>query len=299
MVVIAAILVPSCRKSGGSESAPPGPVVVPAFLAPVQSGTVASADVVEASGLAAARKTVGVLFSHNDSGDGPYVYAMTSAGAHLAKYQLTGATANDWEDMAIGPGPSVGETYLYIGDIGANVPVSNVTVYRVVEPVVAAAPGITALGGVDAIPMTYPDGPHNAECLLSDPVSGDLFIVTKEGSGQSKVFRAPAPHAAGVNIVLLDVGTIDVGAFSSSVLVTGGDVSPAGDLIALRTYTGVYLWPRQPGAALAGSFASAPVACPAAAEGQGETVAFAADGGGYYTVSEGAGQPIWFCARVP
>ena len=28
--------------------------------------------------------------------------------------------------------------------------------------------------------LSYPDGPHDAEALLVDPVTGDLFIVTKE-----------------------------------------------------------------------------------------------------------------------
>ncbi len=300
-LLLLAIAIPSCKRGGGGgdDAVPPAPVTVPTYLAGVSTGTIGSSDVVEVSGLVAARKTAGVLWTHNDSGDGPYVYAMTTAGAHLAKYQLTGAGAIDWEDIEIGPGPVAGETYLYPADIGGNTPRTDVVVYRVAEPVAVAAPGITALAGTDALPMSYPDGPHNAECLLLDPVSGDLFIVTKESTGLSKIFRNPAPHAAGVVVVLEDVGTLDVSSFSASLLVTGGDVSAAGDLIVLRTYSGVVLWARQPGTALAAAFGVPATPGQSVGEAQGEAVGFEADGSGYYTASEGAGSTITFFDRAP
>jgi hypothetical protein len=299
-LLILAVAIPSCRRSsGGSDAAPAPTVVVPVYAAGVAQGNMTSPDLTEASGIVAARKTPGVLWTHNDSGDGPYAYAMTTAGVHLAKYQLVGAGAIDWEDIAIGPGPAGGETYLYLGDIGANVPALNVTAYRVVEPVVVAAPGITALAGVDALPMTYPDGPHNAECLLVDPIIGDLFIVTKEATGLSKVFRNPAPHAAGVGVTLIEVATLDVSLFSGSLLVTGGDVSASGDLIALRTYSGAFMWARQSGTPLWTAFSVAATPVAAAAEPQGEAIGFAPDGSGYWTVSEGLGSPLYFYAKVP
>ena len=71
----------------------------------------------EASGLAASRRHAAVLYSHNDSGDGPHLYALNATdGSLLAVYRVTregdGPAANrtavdarDWEDMAVGPCP--------------------------------------------------------------------------------------------------------------------------------------------------------------------------------------------------
>jgi hypothetical protein len=75
-------------------------------------------------------------------------------------------------------------------------------------------------------------------------------------------------------------------------IVTGGDVSADGSLVAVRTYTGVYLWDRAPGQAVPEALAAEPCAAPAALERQGESVAFLADGRGYVTVSEGEHPPL-------
>src|SRR5437660_5290761 len=71
----------------------------------------------EASGLAASRRTPGVLWSHNDSGE-PVVFALTPAGAVKGRVRVTGARVKDWEDIAVGPCPQ--STCLYIADIGDN-----------------------------------------------------------------------------------------------------------------------------------------------------------------------------------
>ena len=64
----------------------------------------------EASGLAASRRHAGVVYTHNDSGDGPRVFALSAAdGALLGEYEVRGrpgaaaVEAHDWEDMAVGP----------------------------------------------------------------------------------------------------------------------------------------------------------------------------------------------------
>ncbi|HKR58234.1 MAG TPA: hypothetical protein VJS64_00770, partial [Pyrinomonadaceae bacterium] len=74
----------------------------------------------ESSGIAASRNHPGIYWTHNDSGDGPFIYAFDIRGDSRGVWRVTGASAEDWEDMAAGPGPRAGTNYLYLGDIGDN-----------------------------------------------------------------------------------------------------------------------------------------------------------------------------------
>ncbi len=266
----------------------------PTFMDEAQLGTVESSLLTEISGVAASRENADVLWVHNDSGDSARIYAMSIQGKHLGVYNLIGANATDWEDIAIGPGPVEGQDYIYAGDIGDNARQrSSVTVYRVAEPSVSTAqdPVTVDLDGVDALPMQYP-GPavYDCETLLVDPVSGDLFLVTKDRAGENMahVFRNPAPHTSGVMVTLELVDSIPL-----TFQVTGGDVSPSGDGVLLRLYFQAYYWSRAMGTNLWEAFSGTACTVPLAVEPQGEAIAFAADGLGYYTVSEGNFQPIY------
>ena len=74
----------------------------------------------EVSGVVASRVHTPDLWVHNDSGGEPAVYAITPDGALLGAYTIDGATNVDWEDIAVGPGPQPGTSYLYVADIGDN-----------------------------------------------------------------------------------------------------------------------------------------------------------------------------------
>src|ERR671919_653887 len=69
------------------------------------SGPLARLDgLSEASGVAASRRTPGVFWAHNDSGD-PVLFALDRHGAVKGRVRATGASVDDWEDMAVGPCP--------------------------------------------------------------------------------------------------------------------------------------------------------------------------------------------------
>jgi hypothetical protein len=281
---------------------PPRPAVLAAAcdgtLVATNNGAVAAPALDEISGVAASGRVDGVFWVHNDSGDTARVFAIGADGRDLGEYDLAGATAVDWEDIAVGPGPVAGVSYLYLGDIGDNHKTrSSVVVYRVPEPLVdptvpAGAP--QTLGGVDALTFHYPDGAHDAEGLIVDPVGGDLFVVTKElVSGTAQVFRAKASLTGGSTTTLTQVATVALG-FGHGV--TGADVTRTGDVVALRTYFSVALFPRPAGDSLARAFAQPPCAGAAppfgtgspSAEAQGEAIGFTRDGRGYLTLSEGS-----------
>lgn len=289
--------------SGGSVDAAvdAAPVACPSFEEGVKTGAVSFAGVTEASGVVESRKNPGVLWVNNDSGDGPELYALGKDGKHLGVFTLQGATAVDWEDIAVGPGPSAGESYLYVGDIGDNAAARpNVVVYRVAEPDVSPAGPATnvTLSGVEKFTLTYPDGARNSESLLVDPKSSEVFVLTKASSGVSPLFRAPVPLAGGA---LTEVASVTFGTSTlpGSPLTTAADVSPSGDAIVVRTYSSAFLWRRSPGQSVAQALGGEPCVVPVAAEPQGEAIGFAADGSGYFTVSEGSNPPLWFFAKKP
>jgi len=272
--------------TGGDDT---GPLLeCPAVVPPSQVTIVDLDEVYEASGLIESRTQPGVFWVHNDSGDDPRFSAIDATGALLGVFEVDGAIAIDWEDMSSGPGPTPGE-WLYFGDIGDN-PESRpfVTVYRVPEP--DAATGSATLSGVEAIELIYPDEPHNAETLIVDPQTGDLVIVAK--GDPTRIFRLPGPVAAGGPYTLEEIAPIQ---FPATVA-TGGDISPTGDFIAVRTYAQAFLWLRPPGTSIADAFAGEPCTISLAIETQGETLAVAHDRSGYYTLSEGDSVPLWWYA---
>ena len=268
----------------------------PAVRSGERVGTVSSGSLVEISGIAVSRANApSILWAHNDSGDSARIFAMTIGGRRLGTYILAGASARDYEDIAID------DDYLYVGDIGDNAEArSSVTIYRVAEPAVSPTQSAiqVTLDGVDAMELVYPDRSHNAETLLVDPVRGDLYIVTKEGSGNSRVFVAPAPFAPGQRRELTEVARLPFGSaqLPGNRYATGGDVSANGDAIVLRTYDRAYLWTRRSGEALWEAFDRDACPVPARTERQGEAIAFDASGRGYYTVSEGSNQAIYLHA---
>src|SRR5437588_13008164 len=60
---------------------------------------------VESSGVAVSRAHPGVLWTHNDSGDGPFLYATDLQGRDRGSLLVPGAHAVEWEDIALGPCP--------------------------------------------------------------------------------------------------------------------------------------------------------------------------------------------------
>jgi hypothetical protein len=269
------------------------------------AGPVANTNVKEASGIAASRRVDGVFWVENDSGNAPSAFAVGADGRDLGEYQLQGATNDDWEDIAIGPGPVPGVPYLYLADIGGNIaPRTSVVIYRVPEPLVdtsAVAPAPQTLTGVDALTLDYPDGPHDSEGFMVDPVSGQLYVVTKAQTN-AQVFAAPAGLPGGSTTALTQVAAISAG-YLPALFVTGADVSPQGDTVALRTYTNVLMYQRPAGQPLEAAF-SQPV-CFGATPGIGtapnqepalksEAVGFTRDGKGYVTVAEGAAPYLHF-----
>jgi hypothetical protein len=301
------------KPQASTLSAPPQPTVVasdagvqsncPPFNRGKKSGQVESSDLTEASDLVVSSRNPGVLWSHNDSGGKPRLFAMSLQGRDLGTYHLEPAALEDWEDMTAGPGPIPGASYLYVGDIGANNHERRtISVYRVEEPKVEVDQKAKRrkLDGVTRLDFRYPDSlSRDAETLMMDPDTGDLYIVTKPRHGAPVLYRRRAPFDERKLMALEQVLTLTSigGGPYMPTLVTAGDIARDGSMILIRTYVHAYLWPRRPNESIETAMQRPPCGVPLHSESQGESIAFALDGRGYYTVSEGNHPVIYFFER--
>jgi hypothetical protein len=260
------------------------------FLPGQQAGVIQSDLIQEASGIVASRRNPGVLWVHNDSGDQARVFAIDTKGDLLGVCTIRGATCRDWEDIAIGPGPDPNQPCLYIGDIGDNLAkYPSVIVYRLPEPKVEpGAFGTMTAGPAEAIRLTYPDGPRDAETLLLDPLTRDLYIIAKRELF-SKVYRAAFPQSTTETTRMEAVTTLPWG------FATAGDVSPDGRRIIVRgMFSGASMWQRRAGEPLWRAFADPYVSLPLMSEPQGEGICFDANGRGYFTIGEMRHPPLHY-----
>jgi hypothetical protein len=216
--------------------------MVQAYGPPTQITTIKNGSITESSGLVASRTLPGAYWTHNDSGDGPFIYAFNTRGESLAVFRVTGANARDWEDISAGPGPQPNRSYLYIGDIGDNNAArSEIVVYRVPEPDLKTANRNSsrtrplATESAEAIRLTFPDGKHDAETLLIHPSTGNLYIMTKVAFANPVVYEAEAPLNTAKPITMKRIGEVRVPSIFGGAI-TGGSVSPDGRRVAFCDY---------------------------------------------------------------
>jgi hypothetical protein len=218
----------------------------------VQLGTFADTTLSEASAAAASRTQPGVIWTLNDSGNAPWLYAVDTAGGSLGVFRVAGAANFDWEALTLSPCPA--GTCLIVGDIGDNPETRpSVLLYRVPEPRVAGLStgelGITAQA--DTLRLRYPDGPHDIEAIYAD-ASGDLYFVSKGRSKGILLFRLPAAAwTAGGAAVPEFVDSLPITPdISIGHWVSDAALSPDGLYVAVRTYSAVFFFRVGPGGRL-------------------------------------------------
>jgi len=253
-------------------------------------GEIQVPDLDEASGLASSRSNSLYIWSHNDSGGDPLLYLMTQAGADSGRFVLDGAQNIDWEDMAIGPGPTVGQQYLYAADIGDNRAArDSYTIYRVPEPDLSVQdiPATSTLSGVEAISYVYDDGnARDAEAIMVDPATSDIYIITKREASVI-LYSLAFPQ----NTAQLD--TADRLRVLPFTMVTAADISPNGNEVLIKNYLNVYHWSKSGSESISELLGTMPARLPYTVEPQGEAIAWHSDNGTYFTLSEtGNNEPV-------
>jgi len=244
VILVAAVSVSGCAalhtdgRSAANIDADRSPFGKPEIL-----GKIASDDITESSGLAVSKCQPNVFWTHNDSGDGPFIFAIGAKGENLGTWKVQGANNIDWEDIAEFKDAS-GQCFIYIGEIGNNGKKrSEQAVYRVKEPAISPdtagsdtkSPRET--DAADAVKFTYPDGSLNAETLMVHPVTGDIYVLTKRHDAPSSVYKIKPDF--GSTVVAEKIAEIKVPAVPNGLL-TGGDISPDGKHVAICDYFAGY-----------------------------------------------------------
>ena len=252
---------------------------------------VRDARISEASGLAVSPQHAGVLWTHDDSGNAPLLFALARDGRTAGTLRLRGTADVDWEALASFR-DAEGRALLAVGDLGDNRgDRRQVEVDVVLEPARVDAAVTSEATPLLRLLLTYPDGPADAEALLVDTSRRRMFVVTK-GLFGGAVYVVPStgwngrtPRRPTVRSArLVRVGDVPVG------LVTDGTVAPGGSVL-LRSYTAVAAFapfPVEPGDAGLAPLASAGLPL----QRQGEGLALTPDGRAVLLSSEGAGEPV-------
>ena len=131
-------------------------------------------------------------------------------------------------------------------------------------------------------PILPPDGARDAEALIVDPRSNDLYLITKRES-RSRIYRARAPSFAGESVQLSFVGELDYGG------VVAASACPNGRTVLVKRYFALDAYS---GSSVADALARSPSPRLLEAEPQGEAIAANPKCSGYYTLSEGSSQQL-------
>jgi hypothetical protein len=239
----------------------------------------------EVSGIAASIKNPGYLWAHNDSGNTPEVYLVDKELNVVFTCKLKGVFNRDWEDMAIGPGPEAGKSYLYIADIGDNLGIfPTKVIYRFEEPKLDTVQKSVDIKDLKRIIFKLPNNQtKDSESMLLDPTTKNLYILSKEDS--ARLFEIKFPYNIESDPKRDTVIAENLGAFNLP-KVTSGAITISGEEIVIKNYRRVWYWKNPNKKPIAEVLKVKPIMIPYDLEPQGEAIAWAQDGSGFYTLSE-------------
>lgn len=270
---------------------------------PKQIATLEDKNINESSGIVASRINKGIFWTHNDSGDAPFIYAFDAKGKQRGTFRVAGAQSLDWEDIAIAFDSKTNKSFLYIGDIGDNSKErESIIVYRVAEPVITAEDANSTKANArqtenaEAIRLQYPDGKHNAETVMVHPTTGDIYIVTKTQKGAAGVYKISNPSTLSTN-KLIKVGDINVPSLMKGFL-TGGEISSDGQRVILCDYFAAFEFVLNSNEKFDDLWNTKPLIVNLSQREQGEAVCYSTDGKAIYATSEKIPAPLIEVRRV-
>lgn len=183
----------------------------------------------ETSGLAVGIRDPSRIWTHNDSGHEPHIYALDAAGTLHATVEVDQRN-RDWEDMD--RGRCGAGSCLYLADTGDNQERhARVALYRLPEPD-GRVGGTT---GADRFLMRFPDGPRDVEAMYVLP-GERIFFVTKGRNHPITLYRYPPPLRPDTVVTLETVQVMSNGAVAPPRYVTGASATLDGSTVVIRTY---------------------------------------------------------------
>ena len=204
------------------------------FLKP--DGQISPALLTECSGLVHSLRYNGVFWAHGDGGSGASIVPVTASGK-LARgwtgaVRVEGCKNNDWEDIALDD-----KGNLIIADVGNNNGRrKQLMLHFVSEP----KPGAVSVRPTRTLRVHYEDQKGDSpdyDCEAVFSAGGRIYFLTKHRSDKrTRLYRLDGESTTRSNPLRL-VGSFDVGG-----MVTAADASPDGKLVAVLTYTTLWVF---------------------------------------------------------
>lgn len=255
------LLLPACGKATGAAALPFDTIPSARLVTPI---------IREASGIADSRTQPGHIWVEEDSGNPSRLYLLAHTGVVKQTVFLKGITNRDWEDICWAKGR------LYLGETGDNNQLrTEYSIYAFEEPL----PETDTVSAIDKIRFEYEDGAHDTEAFLVEPESGDIYLFTKRDN-PSGIYRIAYPYSLTEINKAVKLGELSIAGVVSAAL------SADNSKVILKTYTQLFYYTRLADEKLSDLFTREPQLLPYKMEPQGEAVCFAADGSGFFTLSE-------------
>lgn len=271
------------------------------FHGPIIAGQLAAPPKLETSGLAISRRSPDVLWTHDDSGGAPALYAVSTTGAAVGILRIQGVKNEDWEDLA--SYELDGQPWLLIADTGDNdAKRATVLLHIVAEPPreQLKAGGEWSARPTRTLQVRYEDGPRDCESVAVDVAGRAIYLLTK---------RESVPRLYRVDLELKDGNPITIARHVAQVSrvpqptkaqrkeksylgrrrgeVTAMDFTADGSAAVVLTYGSLLYYERSPGEAWAEALARDPVLLESPGLLQVEAACFSADGQQLYVAAEG------------
>jgi hypothetical protein len=276
--------------------------------ADLAAGRLQNGSIREASGLARSNIDSRRLWVINDGGSGPKLYAIGIDGSDQGVFYLAGSRNQDWEDLA--SFVLDGQPMLLIADIGDNMARRQfLTLYVLHEP-----PPEPADDGAPAtleiawqVEVVYPDGAVDAESVSVDVAQETVLILSKR-EVPAVLYQVPLRSGSGATSAA--VTATKIGAVSSlpqpSKLdrdralarqdwywqPTAMDLSAAGNVAAILTYRGIYLYQRTNSQSWYEALQRDPRLIEMSGVENAEAIAFSADGAAVFVTTEERHAPL-------
>jgi hypothetical protein len=274
----------------------------PPFAGPTEVGRLAAPPRNETSGLAASCRTADLLWTHDDSGGEPVLYAVGTDGKLRGSVRISRVKNVDWEDIASGQLDD--RPCLVIADVGDNSGNrTNAALHIIEEPPTEklytsadiVAPPIATLR------LSYEDAPRDCEAVALDAKERAIYLLTKRDD-VPRLYRVALPlPLANADVRARFVGFVPRLPQPSGIQKmikgpmgkhrgwpTGMDFTADGTAAVVLTYGDLSWFPRRAGETWADALARDPVVLPPHVLPQAEAVCFSRDGAHIFVASESA-----------
>lgn len=237
----------------------------------------------ESSGLAVSRIDANLLWTHNDSGDGPRLFAVATDGTTKGTCNVVNAKARDWEDMA--SFLKDGQPFLLVADTGDNSRKrKDYVLYRIPEQL----PTSGALTVDQRVVFRFDEGPCDCEAIAFDATLDQVLLIDKGWSLSCRVFSLDWPSATNSEPeIAKHIATLPIAG------ITGMDVSPDGHRAIVLTYGPAYEFLRTEEETWAEAFSREGRKIRMPVRRQGESICYGADGRMIYLTSEKHPSPLY------